>query len=176
MLANCVSATLLCKNFPELRPWTPLGGGAHNSPPLLPRPPSHPPPLQKILDPPLKRYGVIKGTDWTFCPPNAPWHNGATEELEKFVKRGINTAIGDHTYSEVQTVLFDVAQLVNQRPIGQHPSNPEDGAYLCSNDLILGRASCNAPQGPLLERFDFMQCIVDALWKNWTRNTTEMVY
>ena len=31
MLANCVSATLLCKTFPGLRPWT-LLGGAHNAP------------------------------------------------------------------------------------------------------------------------------------------------
>ena len=123
----------------------------------------------------LKRYGLNKGTDWSFPPPNAPWHNGATEALVKTVKRAVNTAIGDQvlTFSELQTVLFEAAQLVNQRPIGQHPSHPEDGKYLCPNDLILGRASPNAPQGPFLERtsgkyrFDFIQSIVDTFWKKW---------
>jgi hypothetical protein len=71
--------------------------------------------------------------------------------------------------------MYEAAQLVNQRPIGNHPSDPSDGVYLCPNDLLLGRATAAIPQGPFMERtshrfrFDFVQTIVDAFWKRWTR-------
>ena len=93
------------------------------------------------------------------------------------MKRALNAAIGDQilTFSELQTCLFEAAQLVNQRPIGEHPSDPDEGSYLCPNDLILGRASSHVPQGPFKERssnthrLDFIQHIVNAFWKRWTR-------
>ena len=65
---------------------------------------------------------------------------------------------------------------MNQRPIGCHTSTPEDGTYLCPNDLLLGRASSHAPQGPFQERssnkyrFDYIQAIVKAFWKKWSRD------
>ena len=80
------------------------------------------------------------------------------------------------SYSEFQTYIFEAAQLVNQRPIGVHPSNPDDGTYICPNDLILGRASPSVPQGPFkercsrLHRFDFIQTLVNAFWKKWSRD------
>ena len=38
-------------------------------------------------------------------------------------------------FSELQTICFEVANLVNERPIGRHPTSP-DGTYLCPNDLL----------------------------------------
>ena len=78
-------------------------------------------------------------------------------------------------FSELQTAIFEAAQLVNQRPIGKHPTQPEDGSYLCPNDLILGRSSTHVPQGPFKERcsnkfrLDFIQQVVERFWKHWTR-------
>ena len=125
----------------------------------------------------IKSYGHKKGTMWSFAPADAPWFNGATEALVKTVKRALTGAIGEQvlTFSELQTCIFEAAQLVNQRPIGAHPSDPNEGSYLCPNDLILGRASPEVPQGPFKERtsnryrFDFLQQIVDAFWKSWSR-------
>ena len=71
--------------------------------------------------------------------------------------------------------MFEAGQLVNQRPIGLHPGNPEDGTYLSPNDLLLGRASTNTPHGSFKERasdkhrHDFLQQIVSRFWKGWTR-------
>ena len=84
---------------------------------------------------------------------------------------------GEHIFcfNEYQTLLFEAAQLVNQRPIGIKPKHPNDGTYLCPNDLILGRASPDVPQGPFKERcshkyrFDFVQQVVQCFWKRWTR-------
>ena len=126
----------------------------------------------------LKRYGVTHGTDWNFTPEDAPWMNGATEALIKSVKKALNTIIGEQVmrFSELQTVMFEAAQIVNQRPIGRNPTNPDDGSYLCPNDLLLGRASPNVPQGPFQERtsqqfrFDYIQKVVESFWKKWTRD------
>ena len=84
----------------------------------------------------LEVFGVIEGFEWKFTPADAPWQNGISEALVKTVKRSLTLAIGESilTYSELQTVCFETANLVNERPIGRRPTSPEDGAYLCPNE------------------------------------------
>ena len=94
------------------------------------------------------------------------------------VKRAITLAIGDGTltFSELQTVCFEAANLVNERPIGRHPTLPDDGSYLCPNDLLLGRATSRIPSGPFertdnpRHRCEFIQGIIDNFWRRWTRD------
>ena len=80
------------------------------------------------------------------------------------------------TFSELQTVCFEAANLVNERPIGRHPTTIEEGTYLCPNDLILGRTTVRVPGGPFNEtsstkhRLKFIQDIVNAFWKKRTRD------
>ena len=115
---------------------------------------------------------------WIFTPADAPWQNGVTEALIRSVKRAIEFSVGENalTFSELQTVLFEIANLLNERPIGRHPTSPEDGAYLCPNDLLLGRATSRIPNGPFDEnantqkRFTFVQTIVHTFWKKWNSN------
>ena len=79
------------------------------------------------------------------------------------------------TFSELQTSLFEAAQLVNQRPNGRHPSHPYEGFYLYPNDLILGRATAHVPQGPFKDRsnvkyrLDFVERVVQSFWRRWVR-------
>ena len=101
-----------------------------------------------------------------------------TEALLRSVKRAINTSIsnGILTFSELQTVLYKVDNLLNERPIGRHPMSPDDRAYLCPNDLLLGRATSQVPSGPFDEKannrqqFTFVQTIISTFWKKWTRD------
>ena len=125
----------------------------------------------------IRDYGLEQGTEWIFSPADAPWYNGATEALVKSTKRALNAMVGESifTFSGLQTALFEAAQLVNQRPIGIHPSKPDDGSYLCPNDLLLGRATSHIPQGPFNERasdkyrLDFIEKVTQCFWKRWTR-------
>ena len=88
----------------------------------------------------------------------------------KSTKSALKKAIGETilTPMELYTCLLEVANLLNQRPIGKLSEDPDDGTYLYPNDILLGRATSTVPQGPFREtsnprhRFDFCQKIVDS--------------
>ena len=121
---------------------------------------------------------VRHGTEWLFTPAEAPRMIGITESMVKSVKIALNTVIGNQVmkFSVMQTILSEVAQMVNSRPIGRHPSNPEDGSYLCPNDLVMGRSSTRIPQGPfneredLSKRYESIQNMANKFWVKWTRD------
>ena len=126
----------------------------------------------------LKEFCADKGMKWQFATPAAPHQNGCAEALVKSCKLTLKKAIGDQVLTpfELHTCLLEVANLVNQRPIGRIPNDPDDGSYLCPNDILLGRASSQVPQGPFRQtqnprhRFEFVQKIVDSFWTRWTRD------
>ena len=81
------------------------------------------------------------------------------------------------TFSKLQTTLFEISNILNQRPIGIKPAlNIELGRYLCPNDLLLGRSTGGTPSGKIDENpsfkdiIDFNDKIVNAFWKKWTRD------
>ena len=132
----------------------------------------------------IAEFGANEGLEWKFSPADGPWQNGCSEALIKSVKRAITLAIGNNILSplEMQTVCFKAAYLVNERPIGKHPTDPSDGVYLCPNQLLLGRSSKKAPSGPFSEptnlkhRHRLVQNVADSLWKQWTRDFLEVQY
>ena len=126
----------------------------------------------------LETLGTKQGLIWEFTPAEAPWMNGVTESLVKSVKVALGHVIGEQVleFSTLQTVLFEVAELVNSRPIGCHPTDPDEGVYLSPNDLLLGRSTSRAPRGPFLEssgskrRYECIQRIIDGFWKKWNQD------
>ena len=126
----------------------------------------------------LQEFCAGRGINWIFITPAAPHQNGCAEALVKSSKRALKGAIGEQVLRpfELYTCLMEVANLLNQRPIGRIPNDPDDGAYLCPNDLLLGRATPEVPQGPFQEtkdprqRVEFVQKIVKSFWKRWIRD------
>ncbi|KAK3896107.1 hypothetical protein Pcinc_000205 [Petrolisthes cinctipes] len=128
----------------------------------------------------ISTFSLNQGTTWSFNKSaNAPWQNGICEALIKTVKRLLVIAVGECvlSFGELQTVLFEVANLLNERPIGLKPGYDIDmGAYLCPNDLLLGRSSNKVPSGPMgnepdvRKRFTIIQTIVTTFWKRWMRD------
>ena len=124
----------------------------------------------------LKEYCADRGITWQFTTPLAPHQNGCSESMVKSCKAALKKAIGDTllTPFELYTCLVEVANLLNQRPIGKLSQDPDDGAYLCPNDILLGRATSAVPQGPFREtknprhRFEFCQRIIDSFWRRWS--------
>ena len=86
----------------------------------------------------LQEYCSEKGVEWKFVTPSSSHQNGCAEALVKSCKIALKKAVGDQilTPFELYTVLQEVSNLVNQRPIGRPPNDPNDGAYLCPNDML----------------------------------------
>ena len=74
------------------------------------------------------------------------------------------------SFPELQTVMFECANIMNERPIGIKNA---DHAYFCPNDLLLGRASVKAPVGKFDEslnhksRFHLIETLVQTYWRRW---------
>ena len=126
----------------------------------------------------IAEFGADHSFDWKFCAPDAPWQNGCSEALIKSVKKSLKIAIGEQvlSFSEMQTVLMETADIVNERPIGRHPTSTDDGAYLSPNELFLGRSTSKVPDGPYATatsqfvRYNFVQRIIEAFWKRWNQD------
>ena len=93
----------------------------------------------------------------------------------KSLKKSNKIAVGSQilSFPELQAVLYEAANLVNERPIG---NQIEGETYLCPNDLLLGRASNRVPSGPFSENYNsrqrylFVQSVVNSFWKRWTQD------
>ena len=126
----------------------------------------------------LSEYCADRGMKWQFTTPLAPHQKGCCEVLVKSTKSTLKKALGKavRTPFEPYTCLFEVANLLNERPIARIPNDPDDGACLCPNDIILGRATNRVPKGPFHHmenphhRLEFCQKIVVAFWKRWYRD------
>ncbi|XP_048577231.1 uncharacterized protein K02A2.6-like [Nematostella vectensis] len=121
--------------------------------------------IKGLNDDQLRQFNAEKGIRWIFITPAAPHQNGCAEALVKTCKTALKKAVGEQTLTpmELYTCLLEAGNLVNQRPIGRIPNDPDDGKYLCPNDILLGRASSDVPQGPFREtpnprqRVEFVQ-------------------
>ena len=120
-----------------------------------------------------REFSAEKGVQWRFTTPASPHQNRYAEALVKSCKVALKKAVGEQmlTPFELYTCLLEVANLVNEHPIGGIPNDPDDGSYVCPNDMLLGRATSHVPQGPFKEtsnprqRVEFVQKIVDSFWK-----------
>ena len=72
---------------------------------------------------------------------------------------------------------MEVANLVNQRPIGRTPNDPDDGSNWYPNDMLLGRTSSRISRGPFKETnnprhgVEFVKKLVDSFWRRWVKDT-----
>ena len=115
---------------------------------------------------------------WNVVPAEGQHQNGLSESLIKSVKRSIKLRVGPHTFSfgELQMIMFEIANIINSRPIGVASGcDLDDPKPLTPNDLLLGRATGEVPQGPfdsnrsITRRFRFLQQIITDWWDQWYR-------
>ena len=98
----------------------------------------------------LREFYGKKGIQWVFTTPAAPHQNRCAEALVKSCKSALKKAIIEQvlTLFKLYTCLLEIGNLINQHPTCRIPNDPDDGAYLCPNDMLLGRATPEVPQGP----------------------------
>ena len=107
---------------------------------------------------------------WKVVPAEAHHHNGLSESMIRSVKRSLSHVVGGSilSFSELQLAMFEIANIINSRPIGIiSGSDPEVPNPLTPNDLLLGRSTNEVPQGPfntdakLTMIYLFVQSLVD---------------
>ena len=115
------------------------------------------------------------GTRWIFGPADSPWYQGAAESLIKSAKTSLSASIGSSrlSMSELLTVFTEVANLLNERPIGFRPYPDDEVSILTPNILLLGRSTRVNPGGyesssSVFNRVTMVQDCVTNFWKHWT--------
>ena len=88
----------------------------------------------------LVRFGAEKGLEWRTIMPSSQHQNGASEILVKLVKgiiKSLLRVLGETKLSlnEMNTVMLEVSNLVNQRPIGIKPNARSASDFLCPNSF-----------------------------------------
>ena len=120
----------------------------------------------------VNNFSANHGITWIVNKSDAPWQNGCTERLIRSVKRCLTLTIGTNilTFPELQTVFFECANIMNERPIGLKNA---DHSYFCPNQLLLGRSSIKAPVAKFdsslnpRKRFQFIENLTQEYWKRW---------
>ena len=135
----------------------------------------------------LVRFGADKGLEWLFIMPDSQHQNGAAEimvKMVKGVKKAFLKSMGEQVLSlnEMFTLMAEISNLVNQRPIGIKPNSNTHPEFLSPNSLYLGRCSDRISSGPfqpgqlfiddprhVRNRFQLVQAITNQFWKNWIK-------
>ena len=118
--------------------------------------------------------------------PSSQHQNGSAEVMIKYIKgikKSYMRALGDRklTYNKTYTMMHEVANLCNERPIGLKPNEDSDPVFLSPNSLFLGRCSDRISGGPFMpkhnwfednrqlkSRFILVQEVTDRFWDLWT--------
>ena len=81
------------------------------------------------------------GTRWIFSEKGFSWRNGTAEATVKLAKETLSHQLQSHQsldWSELDSMLCQVADIINNRPLGVFHSE-DDFHQICPNDLLLGR-------------------------------------
>jgi hypothetical protein len=124
---------------------------------------------------PITKLSTDKGMQWHFGPADSPWYQGAVESLIKGVKRSIMISVGKSRLSaaEFLTVCTEVANIMNERPVGIVPGFDSPINLFTPNLLLIGRCTAKNPGGwqpeggSLIKRYEMVQNITAEFWKHW---------
>ena len=132
----------------------------------------------------LLDFSLIKGwcanrkITWEFTPVRGQHVNGCTESLIKSTKKILSIHLHGKnlSYVELQTILFEVSQILNSRPLGVYnkPGNDVlDGGPITPNHLLFGRATNAVPTFKydenvrLTKRIRFMNTLLEEFWSKF---------
>ena len=132
----------------------------------------------------LLTYAASKNFEWKISPAASPWRQGKAERRTAIVKRLIKLAISESrvTPLELQTVLFEIANMCNERPIGSAEPRA-DGSYalITPNQLLLGRSTNILPDDTemverlpmtVAERYRLVHQITTSFWRRWSEEVS----
>ena len=136
----------------------------------------------KEMKKPLETFASTKDFEWRLSPADSPWRQGKAERRIGIVKKLISHSIGDSrlTPLELQTALFGIADICNERPLGLSKPH-DDGSYtiITPNQLLLGRSVNASPDDALLTdalpvkaRYRLVRHVTEMFWCQWSSHVS----
>ena len=131
--------------------------------------------LETVVKAGAQSYHII---EWLFIPPRSPNFGGLWEAAVKSMKHHLRRVMGDSilTYEEMTTILCQIEQVLNNRPLMALTNNPDDIFALTPSVLVNG-SRLDAISQPCLQamdarwhpakRFRALQQLLSQFWKRW---------
>ena len=118
-----------------------------------------------------------KGIDWHFSPPKTPHFGGVWERIFRSVKSSFRFMIGDTILNDedLATVVAEVCQILNNRPLVPLTANSDDVAFLTPNMLLGGHIDAALPPGQFIgckgytKSYRLVQSLADIFWSKWLK-------
>ena len=127
----------------------------------------------------IPKFMHAASIQWTFQPPRTPHFGGAHESLVKSTKRALYNALEQEkgnfrhpTEDLLRTLLFEVAGLLNTRPLTYASSDPADFRPLTPNDFLNRAPTAHPPAGvfndaPPRDQYKYLQRTLNLFWDLW---------
>lgn len=128
------------------------------------------------LQPELQTQLAPQQIKFAFNPPSAPHFGGCWEREIRSLKRALEVTLGAQTVTEevLMTVLIEVEEILNSKPLGYVSSDVADPDPITPNILLMGRLDASLPQvvypqSELLSRrrWRHSQLLADHFWKHF---------
>ena len=131
--------------------------------------------VEKVVRSGAQSYSSI---EWLFIPPRSPNFGVSWEAAVKSMKHHLRRVIGNSilTYEEMTTILCQIEQVLNNRPLMALTNNPDDIFVLFPSMLVNGSRLDAIPQpclqtmdarGHPAKRFRALQQLLSQFWKRW---------
>jgi hypothetical protein len=134
---------------------------------------------QEIAD-----YASKEGITWKFVTELAPWMGGFYERLVAPVKMSLKKVLGPKCVDlvELQTIVYEIASVINTRPLLYSESEVGEGALTPAHFLICSGshfASVNdedeyiprkPARGKLILLWQRIQVMLDSFWRSWQKD------
>ena len=131
--------------------------------------------LEKMAKAGAQSYNSV---EWLFIPPRSPNFGGLWEAAVKSMKHHLRRVMGNSilTYEEMTTILCQIEQVLNNRPLMALTNNPDNIFALTPSMLVLvnGSQLDAIPQprlqkmdarGHPVKRFRSLQQLLSQFWK-----------
>ena len=119
-----------------------------------------------------------QGIRWKFIPPASPQFGGIWEAGIKSAKRHLKRVVGPRrlTYEEFSTLLADIEQVLNCRPLTPLTGGLDDLEVLTPGHLLVGRTLTSIPEpcaadvdSSHLSHWSLVKTLMVLFWTRWSR-------
>ncbi|XP_028157383.1 uncharacterized protein LOC114350685 [Ostrinia furnacalis] len=125
----------------------------------------------------IRNFAAANNIEWEFIPPASPFMGGTWERLVRSVKRGLAVVLKERAPREevLATLLAEVEQVVNARPLTHVPVSHDEAPALTPNHFLSGANAClPAPastESDLISRQNWKKAVrlADQFWSRWVK-------